>query len=156
MERIHALFILAWALVRSLLAPLFGARRGLAAFQRSYAKDNLPAVSKAERVALPRFSGCIACGRCDVGEAARIVAAKGTYGGMMDLALASSRSMPDYDAAARSFAAVSDADMAAAEGRCPTRVPFRALRRFVLAKAAELEGGAPGVDEPAAEHAPAS
>ncbi len=138
MERLHALVILAWALVRSLFAPLVGARRGLAAFRRSYAKDNLPAVTKDERTALPRFNGCIACGRCDVGEAARIVAARGTYGGVMDLVLASSRSMPDYDAAAKSFAAVSEDALRAAEARCPTRVPIRELRRFVLAKADAL------------------
>ncbi len=139
MEQLHALVILAWALVRSLLAPLVGARRGLAAFRESYAKDHLPPVTKDERKALRTFSGCIACGRCDVGEAARIVASRGTYGGVMDLVLASSRSMPDYDAAAKSFAAVDDAQLAAAEARCPTLVPMRELRSFVIAKAGELE-----------------
>lgn len=139
MERLHALFILAWALVRSLFAPLLGARRGLAAFRESYAKDHLPPVTKDERKALRGFSSCIACGRCDVGEAARVVASHGTYGGMMDLVLASSRSMPDFDAAAKSFAAVSEGDLEAAERRCPTLVPLRAIRTFVVAKADELE-----------------
>ncbi|CAN5574450.1 hypothetical protein BH09MYX1_BH09MYX1_56670 [soil metagenome] len=139
MEQLHALAILAWALVRSLLAPLVGARRGLAAFRASYAKDHLPPVTKDERNALRSFSGCIACGRCDVGEAGRIVSSHGTYGGVMDLVLASSRSMPDYDAAAKSFAVVTDAQLAEAEARCPTLVPMREIRSFVVAKAAELE-----------------
>jgi hypothetical protein len=74
-----------------------------------------------------------------VGEAARIVASHGSYGGMMDLVLASSRSMPDFDAAAKSFAAVGDAELEAAERRCPTLVPIRELRTFVIAKAGELD-----------------
>ena len=73
MQRLHALVILAWALVRTLLAPLLGTRRGLAEFQASYAKDRLPAVAPEERRTLPQLSGCIACGRCDEGEAARIL-----------------------------------------------------------------------------------
>ncbi|NOU26746.1 MAG: hypothetical protein HOO96_02475 [Polyangiaceae bacterium] len=56
----------------------------------------------------------------------------------MDLALASSRSMPDYDAAARSFAGASDAVLAEAEALCPTRVPLRELRQFVVDKAREM------------------
>jgi hypothetical protein len=52
--------------------------------------------------------------------------------------LASSRSMPDYDAAARSFDAVTDERLAELEGRCPVRVPMRRLARFVRAKAAEV------------------
>lgn len=139
MERLHALWILAWALVRSLLAPLLGARRGLEAFRKSYAKDRLPPMTSEERRALPTFGGCIACGRCDVGEAKDIVSSNGMFGGVMDLVLASSRSMPDYDMAARSFAHVDDARLEALEARCPTAVPMRRLKVFVLAKAAELE-----------------
>ena len=71
MGRIYALLILAWALIRSLLAPLTGSRRGLAAFRRSYAADRLPPITPAEREALPTLSGCIACGLCDAGEGAR-------------------------------------------------------------------------------------
>ena len=139
MEQLHALFILAWALVRSLLAPLFGARRGIEAFRKSYAKDRLPPVTADERRVLPTFGGCIACGRCDVGEAKDMVASNGIFGGVMDLVLASSRSMPDYDTAARSFAHVDDARLAKLELRCPTGVPMRRLKAFVLAKAADLE-----------------
>jgi hypothetical protein len=137
--RIHALFILAWALLRTLLAPLLGTRRGLEAFRESYAKDRLPAVLPDERRFLPALSGCIACGLCDEGEGARIAASGGRYGGVMDLMLASSRSMPDYDAAALSFEAIGDERLAQLEGRCPVRVPMRKVKLFVLSKALELE-----------------
>jgi hypothetical protein len=139
MERVHALFILAWALIRSLLAPLFGGRRGLAAFKADYAADRLPALAADERRMLPTLSGCIACGLCDVGEGVRAASSHGRYAGTMDLVLASSRSMPDYDAALRSFAAVSDERLAELEARCPTRVPMRRLAAFVRTKASELE-----------------
>jgi hypothetical protein len=138
MGRLHALLILAWALVRSLLAPLVGARRGLADFRRSYANDRLSPITPDERLALPKMSGCIACGLCDVGEGARAVASGGAYAGVMDLMLASSRSMPDYDAAVRSFDAVGDARLAELERRCPARVPMRVVASFVRAKAAEM------------------
>lgn len=135
MERLHALLILAWALVKTLLWPVFGTRRGLAAFEESYAKkENLLPVGPEERRELPSFSRCIACGRCNVGEASRVVASKGAYAGVMDLVLASSRSIPDFEAAARSFEAVDDARLAELEGVCPTGVPMRAIKAFVLAK----------------------
>ena len=132
MERLHALLILAWALVKTLFAPLFGTRRGLAAFQESYAqKEGLAALDEENRKELPTFSRCIACGRCNVGEASRMVASKGMYAGVMDLVLASSRSMPDFDAAARSFESVSDERLGELERICPTEVPMRAIKRFV-------------------------
>ena len=136
MGRLHAIFTLAWALIRSLLAPLFGARRGLADFRRSY--GGLPPVASDERAALPSFGRCIACGRCDVGEGARIAASSGAYAGVMDLMLASSRSMPDFDAAARSFDAIGDGRLAELEARCPTRVPMRRVAAFVRAKSEAL------------------
>jgi hypothetical protein len=141
MGRLHALFILAWALVRSILTSLVGGRRGIADFQRSYAADRLPPVTPDERRELPFLGGCIACGICDVGEGARIARSRGLYAGVMDLMLASSRNMPDYDAAARSFEAVGDARLAELEGRCPARVPMRRVAAFVRSKAAEATAG---------------
>jgi hypothetical protein len=141
MSRLYALLLLAWALVRSLLAPLFGARRGLADFRRSYAADRLPPMTPEERRIVPRLSGCIACGLCDAGEGARIAKSHGTYAGVMDLMLASSRNIPDFDAAARSFEAVGDERLAALEARCPTRVPMREVAALVRAKAAEVARG---------------
>ena len=76
MERLHAALLLAWALLRSLLAPLFGARRGLSEFKASYAPDRLPPVAPDERRAPPKLSGCIACGLCDLGEGARVAEAR--------------------------------------------------------------------------------
>lgn len=138
-ERLHAVVLLAWALLRSLLAPLLGARRGLAAFRASYAPDRLPPVAPDERRALPRMSGCMACGLCQLGEGARIASSGGIYAGTMDLMLASSRSMPDYDAALRSFAVTTDARLAELEARCPGRVPMRAVAELVRAKASEVD-----------------
>ena len=138
MGRLHAFVLLAWALVRSLMAPLFGLRRGLADFRRDYGPDRLPPLSLDERQALPKLTGCIACGLCDVGEGASIARSGGTYAGVMDLMLASSRNMPDFDAASRSFDAVGDARLAELELRCPARVPMRAVAAFVRQKAREL------------------
>ena len=133
MERLHAALILAWALIKTIFAPLFGERRGLPAFQASYAKkEGLVELEARDRDELPTFNRCIACGRCDVGEAARIVASKGAYAGVMDLVLASSRSMPDFAAAAPSFEAVSEQRLEDLEKVCPTAVPMRAIRAFVL------------------------
>lgn len=133
MERLHAALILAWALVKTLLAPLLGARRGLPAFQESYAKkEGLVELGERDREELPTFNRCIACGRCDVGEGSRIVASKGAYAGVMDLVLASSRSMPDFEVAARSFEAIDEARLAQLETICPTGVPMRSIRAFVL------------------------
>ena len=139
MERLHAVLLLAWSLLVSLLAPLFGKRRGLAEFHASYEKDRLPAVTEDERRDLATFGGCIACGLCDVGQGARAVASGGTFKGVMDLVLASSRSMPDYDAAALSFARVDDAELERLEGTCPSRVPMRRLKQFVSAKGAQVD-----------------
>ena len=138
MERLYALLFLAWSLVKSLVAPLLGTRRGLAAFRASYAADRLPPVAPDERRLLPLLSGCIACGLCDVGEGVRAARSGGVYAGTMDLMLASSRSMPDFDAAMRSFAAVSDDRLAELEARCPTRVPMRKVAHFVRTKGAEI------------------
>jgi hypothetical protein len=138
MGRAHALLILAWALLRSLFAPLFGARRGLSDFRLSYAADRLPPVSTDERAVLLRAGACLACGLCDVGEGAAMARSVGAYAGVMDLMLASSRSMPEYDAAVRAFDAVSDARFAELEARCPARVPMREVAALVRAKAAQL------------------
>jgi hypothetical protein len=142
MEQLYALVLLAWALVRTLVASVFGSRRGLAAFEKSYAKDRLPPVSPEERRALPLFGGCIACGLCDLGEGARAAASLGVYAGVMDLMLASSRSMPDFDVAAASFDAVGEARLAELEKGCPTRVPMREVAAFVRGKARDLSGRA--------------
>jgi|SRR5579859_5213267 len=139
MNRLHALAILAWSLLRSLVAPLLGRRRGLVDFRRSYAADRLLPFSAEERRQLPLLTGCIACGLCDVGEGERIARSGGAYRGVMDLMLASSRNVPDFDAAVRSFDAVGDERLAELEARCPVGVPMRKVAAFVRAKAAEAD-----------------
>jgi hypothetical protein len=145
-ELLRAGLLLAWALTRTVLGNLFGLRRGLPEFQASYA--GLPPLSPAERRALPLFSGCIACGLCDIGEGARAAASGGVYAGVMDLMLASSRGMPDFDAAVQSFDAVGDARLAELEARCPVRVPMRQVAAFVRAKAGEGVKAAPPTGRP--------
>jgi succinate dehydrogenase/fumarate reductase-like Fe-S protein len=134
--RALALAVLAKALLEVTVDKLFGGRPGLAIFHENYDADRLPPLDPGEREELVRFSRCIACGRCDAGEGARIAASKGAYPGLMAVVLASSRSMPDFDAARLALDHVPDAVLAEKEDVCPTGVPFVALARFVRAKAA--------------------
>jgi hypothetical protein len=150
--RALALAVLAWSLLKVAVRRLFDGPSGLALFHENYDADRLPALSPAERAALPGFSRCIACGRCDLGEAERIAASRGAYPGLMAVVLASSRSMPDFDAAALALAHVPDEVLAEKERICPTGVPFRGLARFVRSKAAPAAALPAGGDasEPAA------
>ena len=127
--------VLAWSMVKVGWGRLFGAKTGLRLFHENYDADRLPPLTADERAELARFSRCIACGRCDVGEADRIAASRGAYPGLMAIALASSRSMPDFDAAVIALEHVPDEVLAEKEGVCPTGVPFLELARFVRAKA---------------------
>ncbi len=134
--RVLAAVILAWSFLKVLFARAFSRKSGLALFHENYDADRLPAVDPDERALMPRFSRCIACGRCDLGEASRIARSNGAYPGLMSVVLASSRSMPDHDAAALALDHVPDEVLAAKERECPTGVPFVELARFVRAKAA--------------------
>ena len=129
MPSLHALFVLAWALIRTLFARAIGAPTGLRLFRENYDDDRLPPVTAGERAALPSMSGCIACGLCDLGGAS----VRGA--GPMDLALASSRTSVDADAAAVSIATLSDELLSARERICPTRVPLLSIARMVRARA---------------------
>jgi hypothetical protein len=133
--RALALAVLARSLLQVTLEKLFGARTGLPLFHDNYDADRLPPVEPEEREAFPAFSRCIACGRCDLGESERIARSQGAYPGLMAVVLASSRSMPDYDAASLALEHVPPDVLAAKEDICPTGVPFVALARFVRAKA---------------------
>ena len=142
--RLKAIVLLALFLMKTVLRRIFtNNKSGIAAFRANYDADGLPPVSPAEREAMPAFSGCIACGLCDRGEAGRIEASGGAYRGVMALVLAGSRSMPDYRAAAYSFGFVPDAVLAEKEAICPTSVPFRAIARFVREKAGAVGGPLP-------------
>lgn len=133
--RIRALFILAWALLRALWARASGRRGGLPLFEENYRADRLPAVTSDERDGMGAFSGCIACGLCDAGEGERMAASRGAYPGLMRIVLASTRSMPDFDAARRALEHVPDDVLEQKEGECPSQIPFRRLARFVRDKA---------------------
>ncbi len=136
--RALAAWVLAGALVRVLVARAFGVLTGIRLFRQNYGPDRLPPVEPAERPALASFGGCIACGRCDLGEAERISASGGAYSGVMRFVLASSRSMPDYDAAERTLEWVTDEVLEGKERVCPADVPIASLARFVRAKAAHM------------------
>jgi hypothetical protein len=141
--RALAAAVLARSLLDMVVKRLFGDRSGLALFRRNYDADRLPPVDAAERAAIASFSRCIACGRCDLGEASRIARSNGAYPGVMAIVLASSRSMPDFDAAARALAFVPDDVLADKASVCPTGVPFVALARFVREKASAMRAFEP-------------
>jgi hypothetical protein len=135
--RLKALVLLAFALLRTLWRYAWRRRVvGLERFRANYAQDGLTSLSEDERREMRDFGRCIACGRCDQGDATRILESHGQFRGTMGLVLAASRSMPDYRAAALGFAFLSDRELERKEGLCPTRVPLRRLAAFVHANAA--------------------
>ena len=134
--RALAIALLGWSLVRVVAKTLFTKQEpGLATFLENYGADGLRPIDPDERERLERFSRCIACGRCDVGEAERIIASGGAYPGLMQLVLASTRNMPDYDAALRGFDHVPEDVLRAKVAVCPVAIPFDELAAFVRAKA---------------------
>jgi hypothetical protein len=142
--RVKALFLLAMALLVAIVKRAFGRRQGgLPAFRSNYAADGLAPVSPEQRASMETFGRCIACGLCDRGEGERIYRSNGAYHGVMELILASSRSMPDFGAAAIGFAAVPDDVLAEKEKACPTRVPMRRIAAFVREKAGEARVSLP-------------
>jgi hypothetical protein len=141
-NRLRALVLLGWSFLISLLKRLTRTEPGLVLFHRNYGADQLAPISPEARDGYHRFEGCIACGRCDLGEADRIVAARGAYPGLMQIVLASTRSIPDFDAAARALAYTPDALLEAKANRCPAHVPFAelaALTRSALSLPAGTE-----------------
>ncbi len=131
MTRLHALFVLAWALLRALVDRAFGRTTGLARFREHYAADRLPPATPEERAALPSMSGCIACGLCDLG-------ATRSGHGPMSVALADARQTPDADAALVGLAALPDALLSARERVCPTHVPLVAIARLTRERAVSI------------------
>ena len=128
--RLHALFVLAWALLRTLLARMTGNGTGVAAFRANYDGDRLPPATPDEREVLATMAGCIACGLCDVGG----LHPRGA--GPMDLALAASRTASDADAA--SVAMVPDSILAERERICPAHVPLLSIARLTRERASEV------------------
>lgn len=134
--RVKALLLLALALLRTLWRRAFGGRiDGLARFRENYAEDGLSPLTAGDRSDLRRFGRCIACGRCDRGDAGRVLASHGRFRGTMGLVLAASRSMPDFRAAAEGFDLLTSDELEAKEKLCPTHVPIREIAAFVRAHA---------------------
>ena len=130
--RVHALAILSWAFLWMLLKKVFRfGPRGLALFRANYDAERLSSVSSDERAELATYGRCIACGRCNAGDGARMTESRGAYPGTMALMLASSRSMPDFAAANEALRFVTDDDLAEKESACPTAVPMRKVAAFV-------------------------
>lgn len=130
-NRLWALLLLGWSLAKAIVKRLLRTESGLAEFHRHYGAEQLAPLGSEDRQGLARFEGCLACGRCDLGEADRIVAARGAYPGLMQVVLASTRAIPDYDAAARALAHTPDALLEAKTSRCPAGVPFAELAALV-------------------------
>jgi hypothetical protein len=138
--RLKALWLLGTAFLFTVVRLVFRRRSGLVAFEKNYGPDRLPPLSREERGQLPGFSRCIACGRCDEGEAERIATSKGQYAGVMQLVVAASRSTVDALAAERGLDHVDDATLREKEARCPTGVPIAALASFIRLKADQVRG----------------
>ena len=135
-----AVVLLSWSLLKVLLRHLTRRKPGLERFHDNYGSDRLSAIEKAERRLMVRFSRCIACGRCDIGEAERIASSGGSYPGLMQWVLASTRSMPDFDAAVHGLALVPEAVLHRKVQACPVGLPFPELARFIHAKAQQDAG----------------
>ena len=134
--RIHALFLLAFALVKTLLDRIFGrGLRGIALFEANFEAEHLSKVDSAERAELPSFSRCIACSRCNRGDGARMARSHGAYPGTMAIMVASSRSLPDFPMAAEALRFISDDELAEKERACPVQVPMRRIAAFIRARA---------------------
>jgi len=136
LARIHAGWLLGTSLLLTLLRRLFGSPYGLELFKRNFHEDRLLPLTTEEHRALPSLSACIACGRCDEGEARP---QPPQWRGMMAFTLSASRSMPDYEAAAGMVARFDDDTLSRLEGRCPARIPFRRMAGFVRGYAVRLE-----------------
>lgn len=141
--RVKALFLLGFALLKTLVVRFFSRGNGIAKFRENYDADGLPPVTPEERAGMNDFQRCVACGLCDRGEAQRIARSGGAYRGVMALVVSGSRSMPEFRAAAYGFSFVPDEVLAEKERLCPVRIPFRRVAAFVRDKAAAVGGPLP-------------
>jgi hypothetical protein len=134
--RLYALFLLAQALLKTIFKRIFkGGLGGLALFEANFEAEHLSKVDAVERIEMPTFSRCIACGRCNRGDGARIARSHGAYPGTMSLMLASSRSLPDFPVAGEALRWITDDELAEKERLCPALVPMRRIAAFIRARA---------------------
>ncbi len=128
--------MLALALMKTLLLRSKTRGNALTRFAEQYGSEGLIGVDLREKSALERAGRCIACGRCDAGQAQRIASSGGRYRGLMHFALSGVRSMPDYSAVAEQIEGIDDDAFRAAERLCPTQVPLLELATLVRHHAA--------------------
>ncbi|HQP36770.1 MAG TPA: hypothetical protein PLI95_16405 [Polyangiaceae bacterium] len=136
LARLHAGWLLGTSLIVTLARRSLGRTRGLAEFRGNYRDDRLLPLSLEDHGALPEFSACIACGRCDEVEGG---GKQPLWRGMMAFILSASRSMPDFEVAAKMAADLDDDALRALEERCPSRIPFRRVVGFVRHYAHRLD-----------------
>lgn len=142
--RLKALVLLAFALLRTLWRRLLHPDiDGLARFNENYAEDGLTSLTARQRDEMRDFGRCIACGRCDAGDAPQVRDGRGHFRSTMGLVLAASRSMPDFRAAALGFAHSTEAELVRKEALCPTGVPLRRIAAFVQAGAVSARVSVP-------------
>lgn len=146
LARLSALFLLAFALVKTLLQR-WGNGSSLRRFAEQYGAEGIHSVSRRDARILAEVHRCTACGRCDEGEGERVANARNGYRGMMALALAGARSLPDFNAVAASLEGIPDSAFSFAETRCPERVPLLELGRLVRRSGSSSVG----VAEPAGQ-----
>ena len=133
--RLNALFLLAFALLKTILLRL-RPKRSLLMFAQHYGSEGIAAVLPGESKELARAGACIACGRCDAFEGERVANSRTGYRGMMAFALAGTRSLPDYSYTAATIRDVPDDAFQKAERECPEGVPLFSLAELVRKHAA--------------------
>lgn len=133
MNRLYALCLLAWALMRTVLARVFRRSRGLKAFQGNYVEDRLPSTTSNEQEIMMKISNCIACGLCEIGSI------RHTQISPMYLSLAASRSATDADVALQMLSKYSETILAERELMCPTNVPLIQVAQLIRMRVESIE-----------------
>lgn len=150
MQRLLALFLLAAALLKTILSWPLRRRRAPAQFRTHYAPDGLLPKSAELHRALLGAGGCTGCRRCD--RVAPSGAASGAgpssqpsspQPALSYLAQAWLRSLPDADLAHAGFAGYTQEDLARADELCPYGVSLTGLARLAeLSARPAVPGGA--------------
>ena len=137
--RALALAVLAWSLLKVTLDRAFGAKTGIALFRENYDDDRLPPIeARTSARAWQRSRGASRAAAATWARPSASAASRGAYAGVMSIVLASSRRMPDFDAApcSRSITCPTPCSPERRASQVPTSVPFRELAwPFVRAKA---------------------
>lgn len=137
-RRVSALFVLALALVRTLLLRFSNRGTSLEQFDAQYGVEGLLAVNATESRVLSNAGRCTACGLCDAGEGERLIKSRTGYRGMMAFALSGARSMPDFPAVARSLDGIPDEAFSQAQSLCPQKVPLLEMASLVRSHARRI------------------